>query len=132
MKRSKEEISFCEYCDKKVFLFEKYYHKFKYCSLKCSAKGMCRNNIEKWKNGEQIGYRSIKRYLIEIHGEKCEKCNWAERNEITNNIPLEIHHKDGDYKNNKENNLEILCPNCHSLTPNYKRLNKNSSRTNRK
>jgi hypothetical protein len=25
--------------------------------------------------------------------------------------------------------LEILCPNCHSLTPNFRALNKKSSRT---
>jgi predicted HNH restriction endonuclease len=33
--------------------------------------------------------------------------------------PLEIHHKDGSKKNNSEDNLDLLCPNCHSLTFNY-------------
>lgn len=31
--------------------------------------------------------------------------------------------------NNKEENLELLCPNCHSLTDNFGALNKNSTRT---
>ena len=48
-------------------------------------------------------------------------------NPTTNKIPLEIHHIDGDYENNKLENLQVLCPNCHSLTPNFKALN-NSER----
>ena len=34
-------------------------------------------------------------------------------------IPLEIHHIDGDCTNNKMENLQLLCPNCHSLTSNF-------------
>ena len=29
------------------------------------------------------------------------------------------------YKNNKEDNLQLLCPNCHSLTDTFMTLNKN-------
>ncbi len=32
------------------------------------------------------------------------------------------------YLNNKEENLELLCPNCHSLTENYGNLNEHSQR----
>lgn len=39
---------------------------------------------------------------------KCINCG--------NTIPLEVHHIDGDYTNNNESNLQLLCPNCHSLT----------------
>ena len=49
----------------------------------------------------------------------------GERNIFTNSIPLEIHNKDGNYKNNKEENLQVLCPNCHSLTEAFKSHNKN-------
>jgi hypothetical protein len=38
-------------------------------------------------------------------------------------LPLEIHHKDNDYRNNNEENLELLCPNCHALTEGYKGAN---------
>jgi len=34
-----------------------------------------------------------------------------------------MHHKDGNRSNNKEDNLELLCPNCHSLTDNFGILN---------
>jgi 5-methylcytosine-specific restriction endonuclease McrA len=30
-------------------------------------------------------------------------------------LPLELHHKDGDHFNNEFDNLQILCPNCHSI-----------------
>ena len=35
-------------------------------------------------------------------------------------IPLELHHKDGDHSNNSISNFEILCPNCHAFTENYR------------
>ena len=51
----------------------------------------------------------------------CEFCN----NTLWNNmpIPLEVHHKDGDKENNDIENLQLLCPNCHALTDNYKGKN---------
>ena len=36
--------------------------------------------------------------------------------------------QDGDATNNSEDNLQLLCPNCHSLTENYGRLNAKSTR----
>ena len=37
---------------------------------------------------------------------------------------LQVDHIDGNPDNNKGNNLRLLCPNCHSLTPTYKGGNK--------
>jgi predicted HNH restriction endonuclease len=45
---------------------------------------------------------------------------------------LEIEHIDGNFENNAEENLELLCPNCHSLTSTYKGANKGSGRKERK
>lgn len=54
----------------------------------------------------------------------CEKCGcngiW-----MGEEITLELHHIDGDRYNNKLENLEILCPNCHSQTKTYRSRNKN-------
>lgn len=63
--------------------------------------------------------------MLEKNNYKCELCGWGEENTYTHTIPLEIHHIDGDYTNNKEENLQVLCPNCHSLTETYKSHNKN-------
>ena len=34
----------------------------------------------------------------------------------------------GNFENNSETNLTLLCPNCHSLTPTYKGANKGNGR----
>ena len=52
---------------------------------------------------------------MQKHNYKCELCGWNKVNPHTGKIPLEIHHKDGNWQNNKEDNLQVLCPNCHSL-----------------
>lgn len=62
---------------------------------------------------------------------KCSKCGWGEVNPYTGKIPLEIHHKNGNSTDNDEDNLDLLCPNCHSLTATYKAANKGSGRKER-
>ncbi len=49
----------------------------------------------------------------------CEHCNWAEQT-VDGYIPLELDHINGDRHDNRLENLRILCPNCHSLTPTYR------------
>lgn len=44
---------------------------------------------------------------------KCEICGcsiWQGKQ-----LPLELHHKDNNHHNNSFDNLQILCPNCHSI-----------------
>ncbi|MFG2291368.1 HNH endonuclease signature motif containing protein [Streptomyces sp. NPDC048595] len=35
-------------------------------------------------------------------------------------LPLEVDHIDGDWRDNRIENLRFLCPNCHSMTDNYR------------
>jgi len=37
---------------------------------------------------------------------------------------MELHHVDGDRTNHLLENLEMICPNCHSQTDNYRAKNK--------
>ena len=91
--------------------------------------------IEKWKQGLVNGMRGknlisrhIRKYLFKKYDDKCSKCNWSMVNPYTGLIPLEVEHIDGNYQNNTEENLVLLCPNCHSLTSTYKNLNRGNGR----
>lgn len=56
---------------------------------------------------------SRKRKLIVDRGHECEVCRGREWNGTI--IPLELDHIDGNPDNNVDENLRLLCPNCHSL-----------------
>ena len=73
----------------------------------------------------------VRNYLIRLQDDKCEKCSWSEINPSTGNVLLTINHIDGNSNNHHIKNLEVLCPNCHSLTPNYGNLNKGNGRASR-
>lgn len=119
-----------------------------FCSSSCFAKGPSdptsskskRKSIEKWLSGAWDGTvksglsSTVRRYLIEEAGFRCsnDACStpggFAEVNPATGKVPLEIDHLDGNCFNNKPENLVVLCPNCHALTPTYRALNRGNGR----
>ena len=110
----------------------------KFCSNKCQKEYEYKEYIKRWKNNEETGLRGeyqismhIKTYLFNKYNNKCARCGWSKMNVYTKNIPLEIEHVDGNYLNNKEGNLILLCPNCHSLTSTYKGANREYGRKQR-
>ena len=110
----------------------------KYCSVNCQKEFEYREYIRKWKNNEVEGIRGkyqismhIKTYLFNKFNNKCARCGWGEKNQFTGKIPLEVEHRDGNYRNKNEDNLILLCPNCHSLTSTYKGANLNKGRKSR-
>ena len=133
VKLKHKEKYFCKYCGKEFSYNPS--GKNIYCSNKCQRDFEYEQFISKWKNGlisGNIGKYSvsnrIRRYLFEKFQNKCQICGWGEENKATKKIPLQIHHIDGNCLNNKEENLQLLCPNCHSLTENFGKLNKNSTK----
>ena len=112
--------------------------KSKTCSLDCAMQYRYITYISDWKQGIVIPMLNgcvssyIRRYLLEECDNKCSQCGWAEKNPHTNKIPLEVDHIDGNAENNLENNLRVLCPNCHSLTSTYKALNTGNGRKGRR
>lgn len=43
-------------------------------------------------------------------------------------LPLEVDHIDGDWRNNRIENVRLLCPNCHSTTDSYRGRGKRHTR----
>jgi hypothetical protein len=105
----------------------------KFCSNNCSSFYIRSEIFKKIELGENnLNSKNYKNYLIHKHGEKCMECGWCEKNIYSNKIPIELEHIDGNSENNELNNLKLLCPNCHSLTPTYKALNVGNGRHKRR
>lgn len=118
----------CEECNTEV---DCSHNKVKFCSSKCFNLNKKNNTIKKWLNGDISGMKkgariiaTVREYLLDRASQKCESCGWDKINPLTGKSPLEINHIDGDATNNRPENLEVLCPNCHSLIPTWKALNK--------
>ena len=110
-----------------------------WCSMSCKNTNNNSLFIQAWLDGEESGVTSggginarIRKYLIEKAGNQCSRCGWAEVNETTGNVPLTIDHINGKWWENNPENLKVLCPNCHSLTPTYGSLNKGNGRPSRR
>ena len=67
----------------------------------------------------KLKIKLLKSGLLENKCERCEIENW-------NNKPLSIqlHHKNGISTDNRIENLQMLCPNCHSQTDTFCRRKK--------
>lgn len=124
---------YCLNCGKEMVFSPRSLNKF--CSRHWKNEYEYNEYIKRWRNGEENGLsgnynisKYIRKYIFEKNENKCEICGWDKINPYTNKIPLQIHHKDGNCLNNKEENLELLCPSCHSLTENYGSRNKNCTR----
>ena len=75
-------------------------------------------------NNSNTCTKVLKKYLIKLNikEDKCEICGlnkWLEKT-----LTIVVHHIDGNRRNNELNNLQLLCPNCHSQTDNFSGRNK--------
>lgn len=79
-----------------------------------------KNNFDydRFQYGKPMKSYTMRKALIYKRGQRCEDCGLTEW--LDKQITLEVHHIDGNHINNVETNLQLLCPNCHSQTHNYK------------
>ncbi len=102
--RKKGTVKFnCEHCNKEFLGSPSQVGKRKYCSKNCTTKEKHKNFNP---NFTTVRKSMLRRNLINI----CNRCEYSEFPVI-----LGVHHKDRNRNNNNISNLEVLCPNCHSL-----------------
>jgi len=123
---------FCRVCGKRLLK-----HGKRYCSHSCAAKAQWGSpeKIRSWLAGEIDAGKPAgkddkknlaewaRNYLLEEANWKCPLCGWDTPHPKTGKPPLEVDHIDGNRRNNSRENLQVLCPNCHSLTSTYRRYN---------
>lgn len=80
-------------------------------------------------NSEYDNTSSLKSRLLNegLKEYKCERCGRTEWEGEP--IPLQLHHINGVRSDNRIENLQLLCPNCHALTDNYCGRNTNHIRS---
>ena len=97
------------------------YYDFDISHLKGQSSSKNTFDYSRFRKGNVIKIVSALPALVNLRGHKCECCENSEWNNCP--IPLEVHHKDGDKLNNELDNLELLCPNCHAQTENWRGKN---------
>lgn len=101
----------------------------KYCTKDCQNNFVHADLVKNWLSGENTGLNGLniakwlRQYLLSSRGGKCESCGWDKPHPLTGRSILEIEHTDGNWNNNRPDNLKLLCPNCHAMTPTYRSLN---------
>lgn len=103
----------CPYCGKHVSRPDS-----KFCNVECYQKYQPVRRLKLLEDGRLKSNNTIRKVLIEKHGEFCFECD---QGGVWNNKPLmlQVDHIDGDSDNNKEDNLRLLCPNCHTQTDTF-------------
>jgi hypothetical protein len=123
-KRKKQGRTHCVFCNGKLTGAS-----VKYCNTRCHQDHRWQRTEQLIESGDtSLYFKNYRKYLIKKHGASCMECGWDRINPVTGNCPIEMDHIDGDPDNNELSNLRIVCPNCHSLKPTYKALNKGNGR----
>jgi predicted nucleic acid-binding Zn ribbon protein len=113
-----------------------------WCSEECKINIKQKRKLEKqkkliqsWKLGKITGLRAdgtvcfwLKEYLRKKFEDKCCLCGWSKINPKTKKVPVVADHIDGNWRNNNEENLRLICPNCDSLQPTYCGSNRGKGR----
>lgn len=82
----------------------------KYCSHKCRSEYLIKQRFK-----ENVAWnKRMGTYLKEVRGNRCEVCGITEHNGKP--LTFQIDHINGDRMDNRYENLQVICPNCHTQT----------------
>jgi Zn finger protein HypA/HybF involved in hydrogenase expression len=84
-----------------------------WCSNRCQADYKIKQRFVENSNWKY----SMRNFIIRERGNCCESCGITEWN--GNPISFHIDHINGNRKDNRKENLKVLCPNCHSQTETF-------------
>lgn len=101
----------------------------KYCSAKCQHEHARSLRFSEWMNGDAAKEWTpglLRKLVADRDGRSCSKCGISTWNDMP--LSLELEHKDGNGLNNRQENLCLMCPNCHSQTPTFRARNKGFGR----
>lgn len=127
---TKKLVGVCENCQTE-FTYYPYQQTGKYCSNSCQQ--MFQRNtttIPKIERGEVNQPNTLKKYLREVRGNRCEVGGCLPVH-LGKELRFELHHLDGNSDNNRPSNLQLICPNCHSQLPVSKGKTDKRSRLNK-
>ena len=127
VKDSQTMAKACATLDMHFNTFKKYAIEFGVYVPNQGAKGTIKKSVCKMLLNDIISGKyphahrgNLKKRLLKtgIKKNECEKC--GQKSEWNGDIlSMHLHHKDGNGRNNLLENLEMICPNCHSQTKSW-------------
>jgi len=106
----------------------------KYCSRECDDQHHLWVKIDGWliDGKTSASNRLLRKMLSLLFGYKCSNTFCGLSDWHSQKITLEVDHINGNHEDSSINNIRLLCPNCHTLTPTYKNKNKGNGRHSRR
>lgn len=113
-----------------VFEYNPHNTRGMYCSSLCSGTHKSKLHKEEWYAGKlkRIDRPTLRRYLTEDRGYKCEAEGCLVSDWLGKSITLEVDHIDGNSSDDSPPNVRLICPNCHSQSPHRGAANKGRGR----